>query len=205
MIQQYQEYIQRQQKVNEALIRLSRQHAIALVATNDVHYLNQSDWHPHEILMNIQSGEPCEIWEKDPYGNPKFRLPNPKRETYPSHAFDFKSAEQMQRIFSDLPEALEQTIKIAQQCHVEFDFKTKHYPVYLPPSLHGRSYTEKEHSDEVEKFLRQLCEEGISKRYTPERLAKVQEIYVGKDPMQVIHERLDYELNVIITKGMSDY
>ena len=205
LMQQYQDYTQRQQKVNDALIRLSCEHSIPCVATNDVHYINRSDWHPHEILLNIQSGEPCEIWEKDPYGNPKFRLPNPKRETYSSHAFDFKTIQQMEKLFADMPEALAQTARIAEQCHVEFDFKTKHYPIYLPPSLQGRSYTEMEHADEVEKFLRKLCEEGISARYTPERLAKVQEIYGGKDPLQVIRERLEYELNVIIPKGMSDY
>ena len=71
LIQQYQDYIQRQQKVNETLIRLSRQHAIPLVATNDIHYSTREDWRAHEIFLNIQSGEPCEIWEKDSYGNLK--------------------------------------------------------------------------------------------------------------------------------------
>lgn len=205
LIQQYQDYIQRQQKVNEALIHLSCQHSIPLVATNDVHYLKREDWRAHEILLNIQSGEPCEIWEKDSYGNLKFRLPNPKRQTYPSHEYYFKSVQQMQELFSDIPEALEQTTKIAEQCNVEIDFKTKHYPVYIPPTLNNASYTKEEQNAAVENFLRQLCEEGIPNRYTPERLAKVKEIYPDLDPLQVIRERLEYELSIIIPKGMSDY
>jgi DNA polymerase-3 subunit alpha len=205
LIQQYQDYTQRQQKINETLVRLSQQHAIPLVATHDVHYLNREDWRAHEILLNIQSGEPCEIWEKDSYGNLKFRLPNPKRQTYPSHEYYFKSSQQMQELFADVPEALEQTIKIAEQCNVEIDFKTKHYPIYLPPTLSQSTYTKEEQSEAVEKFLRELCEEGIPLRYTPERLAKVKEIYPDRDPMHIIRERLEYELSIIIPKGMSDY
>jgi DNA polymerase-3 subunit alpha len=205
LIQQYQDYIQRQQKVNEALIVLSQQHAIPLVATNDIHYIDREDWRAHEILLNIQSGEPCEIWEKDAYGNPKFRVPNPKRQTYPSHEYYFKSSQQMQELFADVPEAIQQTVKIAEQCDVEIDFKTKHYPVYLPPGLDKSSFTKEEQSRAVEKFLWQLCEGGISKRYTPERLAKVKEIYPDRDPLQVIRERLEYEMSIIVPKGMSDY
>ncbi len=205
LVQQYQDYIQRQQKLNEALLDLSRQQGIPLVATNDVHYLDREDWRAHEILMNVQSGEPCEIWEKDAYGNPKFRVPNPKRNTYPSHEYYFKSAEQMQILFEDVPEALSNTSKIAEQCYVEIDFKTKHYPVYLPPTLDNQTYTKEEQTQAVEKFLWQLCEEGIPVRYTPERLAKIKEIFPDKDPMQIVRERLDYEMSIIVPKGMSDY
>jgi DNA polymerase-3 subunit alpha len=205
LVQQYQDYIQRQQKVNEALLTLSRQHSIPLVATNDVHYIARDDWRAHEILLNVQSGEPCEIWEKDSYGHPKFRVPNPKRQTYPSHEYYFKTSQQMQMLFADVPEALENTLKIASQCSVEIDFKTKHYPVYLPPSLEGRSYTKEEQVQAVEQFLWQLCEEGIAKRYTPERLAKVKELFPDRDPSDVIRERLNYEMEIIVPKGMGDY
>ena len=135
----------------------------------------------------------------------KFRLPNPKRQTYPSHEYYFKSSQQMHELFSDIPEALEQTVKIAEQCYVEMDFKARHYPVYLPPTLSKNSYTKEEQSQAVEQFLRQLCEEGIQLRYTPERLAKVKEIYPDRDSLQVIRDRLEYELSIIIPKGMSDY
>lgn len=205
LVQQYQDYRDRQQKVNTALISISQEHQIPLVATNDIHYIDREDWRAHEILLNIQSGEPCEIWEKDAYGNPKFRAPNPKRQTYPSHEYYFKSTEQMVSLFQDLPEAISNTEKIAELCYVEIDFKTKHYPVYLPPSLENATYGKEEQREEVEKFLWKLCEEGIPTRYTPERLAKVKEIYPEKDPMQIIRERLDYEMSIIVPKGMSDY
>ncbi len=194
-----------QDKVNERLIRLSSALKIACIATNDTRYIEREDWKAHEILMNIQTGEPCEIWEKDSYGNLKERVPNPKREITDSHELYFKSQEEMRQLFHDLPEAVENTVKIAEQCDFEFDFKAKYYPVFVPPTLEGKSYTKEERLIEAESFLRRLCEEGIAKRYTPERLAKVQEIYPGRDPLEVVKERLEYELSVIIPKGMGDY
>lgn len=205
LIQQYRDYVQQQQKLNEGLLRLSRQHGIPLVATNDVHYLYREDWRAHEILLNIQSGEPCEISEKDSYGNIKFRMPNPKRQTYSTHENYFKSTQQMQDLFSDIPEAIDNVEKIVAQCCVEMDFKTKHYPIYIPDTLKQSSYTKEEQKIAVEKFLRQLCEEGISQRYTPERLQKIREIFPDRDPIEIIRERLEYELSVIIPKEMSDY
>src|SRR4029079_5447600 len=85
LYQQYQDYISKQNKVNLALIDVARKHGIKMVATNDSHYMDREDWRAHEILLNIQSGEPCEVWERDSQGNPKRRIPNPKRRTYSSH------------------------------------------------------------------------------------------------------------------------
>lgn len=205
LMQQYQEHIRLQQKVNETLIQLSHEHGIPLVATNDVHYLNKKDWKAHEILLNIHSGEPCEVWEKDLYGNLKFRIPNPKRHTRPVHAYDFKSQKEMEVLFKDQKEALDRTSQIAEECCVEIDLKTKHYPIYTPHSLDEKIHSKEEQTCAVEKFLRDLCEKGISSRYTKERLLKIQEIYPKKDPMQVIRERLETELSIILSKGMADY
>lgn len=205
LLQRHHDFIRKQEKVNSTLITLASQHNIPLVATNDTHYIDREDWRAHEVLLNIQSGEPCEIWEKDSYGNPKFLVPNPKRVTYPSHECYFKSPDQMAALFHDVPESLATTLVIAEKCHAEIDFKTKHYPVYLPPGLEKNSYTKEEQASAVEKFLWKLCEEGIQKRYTPERLAKVKEIYPGKDPMDVVRSRLNEEMGVIVPKGMADY
>jgi DNA polymerase III subunit alpha len=207
LLQRHHDFIKKQEKINTALIGMASQYKIPLVATNDSHYIERDDWRAHEVLINIQSGEPCEIWEKDAYGNPKFRVPNPKRETYPSHECYFKSPQQMRELFQDVPESIASTLAIAEKCHVDIDFKTKHYPVYLPPTLLSQksSYTKEEQALAVEQFLWSLCEEGIQKRYTPERLAKVQEIYPGKDPMEVVRKRLDEEMTVIVPKGMADY
>lgn len=205
LYQQHLDAIKGQERVNERLIALSKEKGIRCVAANDTRYIDREDWRAHEILMNIQSGEPCEIWEKDSHGNPKVRVRNPKRQVSYTHEMYFKSAVEMQALFADLPEALETTVSIADECQFEFDFKTRFYPVFVPPHLEGKSFTKEERLAEAEKFLRQLCEEGIKTRYTPERLAKVQEKYPGKNPIEVIRERLAYELNVILPKGMGDY
>lgn len=206
LYRQYQDHVAKQEKVNQALIQASKEYRIPLIATNNSHYMTREEWRAHEILLNVQSGEPCEIWEKDSLGNPKFRAPNPKRRTYASHEYYFKSPEQIQSLFHDVPEAVSNTLQVAEKCHVEIDFKTKHYPIYIPPSLQDvPSYAKEDQVKEVEKFLWQLCEEGIPKRYTPERLAKVQEIYPGLDPNQVVRDRLNYEMGIIVPKGMSDY
>ena len=205
LIQRYEDTLAKQTKVNQVLVEIAKTHNIKYVATNDSHYIEREDWRAHEILLNVQSGEPCEMWEKDSMGNPKFRVPNPKRSNYPSHEFYFKSPEQMSALFHDLPDAITTSLEIADKCHLEMDFKTKHYPIYVPPSLKDQTFTKEEHESEVEKYLWKLCEDGIVHRYTPERLAKVQEQYLGKDPMQVVRERLAYEMGIIVPKGMCDY
>ncbi|MBM3199040.1 MAG: DNA polymerase III subunit alpha, partial [Chlamydiae bacterium] len=158
-----------------------------------------------EILMNIQSGEPCEIWERDSAGNPKAKVLNPKREVLYSHEFYFKTAEQMRTLFADLPEALAESLRIAEKCSFDFDFKTKYYPVFIPPTLENQSYTSEEREKEAEHFLRNLCTEQIPKRYLEHHLQAVSSVYPQQDPMEVIASRLQYELEVITSKGMCDY
>lgn len=205
LIQDYENYITNQTKVNQVLVEIAKTRSIPLVATNGSHYIDREDWHAHEILLNIQSGEPVEIWENDSRGIPKFRKPNPKRRTYSTHEYYFKSPAQMAELFQDLPEALSNTVKIAEKCSLKMDFDTKHYPVYHPPSIEGKSVSIEERNTAVEAFLWQLCEEGIPKRYTPERLANVQEVYPGQDPMEVVRKRLQREMDIIVPKGMADY
>ena len=205
LYQQYLDTVQAQKLIEAKLLLLSKERGIRLAAANDSRYVYREDWKAQEILMNIQSGEPCEIWEKDSYGNLKARVKNPKRQVHPTHEMYFKSQEEMEQKFADLPEALTSTVDIAAQCQFEFDFKTRYYPVFVPPHLENKEFTTQERLAEAEKYLRQLCEEGIPVRYTPERLAKVQEKYPGKDPLDVVKERLSYELDVILPKGMGDY
>ncbi len=202
LLQQYNDMMEKQKKVNEALIAIAKEFNIKTVATNDSHYINKEDWRAHEILLNVQSGEPCEIWEKDSQGVPKFRVPNPKRRAYSSHECYFKSPEEMAALFSDIPEAISNTLEVAEKCQLELDFGTKHYPVFVPP---GVKEEDENREEEVEKYLRAMCQEGIKKRYTPERLAKVKEVYPDKEPLDVITERLEYEMGIIAPKGMCDY
>ncbi len=205
LYQKHVEFVANQEKVIEALKKLSEEKGIPCVVTQDIQYLKKEDWRAHEILMNIQSGEPCEILEKDSAGNVKGRVLNPKRDVMPSHEFYFKTEEQMRSLFADMPQAIANTQIVADKCLFDFDFKTKYYPVFVPPHLEGSTYTAAERELESEKFLRNLCAEGISKRYTPEVLKKVQEKYPDKDPMEVVRTRLAYELDIITSKGMGDY
>ena len=198
LTQNYEEFIEKQERVNVALVSASKQLGIPLVATNDTHYLEPEDWLAHEILLNIQSGEPVEIWERDNQGNPTIRVPNPKRRVYPSREVYFKTPEQMAKLFEDLPEAISNSVAIAKKCHVELDFKTKHYPVYIPPDLREKQFTAEERSKASADFLLKLCEEGIDRRYTAERLEKAGGI-------EAVKSRLEHEFGLIAKMGMCDY
>lgn len=205
LIENYRTFIQNQETVITRLRVLSQERGIPCVAANDTRYIERDDWKAHEILMNIQSGEPCEIWEKDSQGNPKVRVLNPKRQVLYSHEYYFKSPQEMENRFADFPEALSNTLLVAAKCEFDLDFKTKFYPVFVPPTLEGQSYTSEERAQSAAQFLKDLCEEGIKKRYGAEQLAKVQEKYPESDPMQIVRDRLSYELELIISKGMGDY
>lgn len=205
LYQSYLDRIKHQEKVNNALITLSKKEGIPLVATNGSHYIEREDWRAHEILMNVQSGESVEIITRDSFGNPRGRESNPKRKVIPTHELYFKSPQEMETLFSDLPEAIAHTEKVGELCNVSLDFQTKFYPVFVPPSLEGKEFSEEVRIQEGGAFLRELCTEGIVKRYTPARLEKVQEKYPGKNPLDVIQERLEGELEIIISKGMCDY
>jgi len=205
LYQNYVERVKNQGKVIERFLELSKEKGISYVATNDIHYLEPTDWKAHEILMNVQSGESCEIVERDSYGNVKGRMPNPKRKVVPTHELYFKSPEQMEALFADLPEAIQNSEKIAAQCTFSLDFTARFYPVFTPPHLEGEEVAEEVRVAEAEKFLRELCEQAIPNRYTPERLSKVQEKHLGQEPLEVVRKRLELELEIITSKGMCDY
>jgi DNA polymerase-3 subunit alpha len=111
----------------------------------------------------------------------------------------------MKLLFADVPEAIEESARIAEKCNCELDFKTKHYPVFVAPALEGKPWTKKECDAAAEKFLHDLCWEAIPKRYTAQRLADIAKVVLGKDPMQVVKDRLTYEFEILTSKGMSDY
>lgn len=205
LVQKHKDLVQNQEKIIASLRILSKEKGIPCVATQDIHYIERKDWKAHEILINIQSGEPCEVWERDSAGNAKARTLNPKREVLLSHEYYFKSSEEMQELFADMPDALAKTIEIADRCSFNFNFKEKFYPVFVPPHLEGTVYTPQERDQASEKFLRDLCEEGVGKRYTAEALEVIQATYPDRKPIEVVRERLSYELEIITSKGMGDY
>ena len=201
LLQRYRDFAANEEKKNGELIALSKEMGVHFVATNDIHYIDKEDWRAHEILLNIQSGEVCEIWERDSAGNPKNKAPNPRRETMPTRELYFKSPDEMKVLFANLPEAIENTVKIADQCKCDLDFKTKHYPVFIPPDLEGKEVSKEDRLKAAEQFLYDLCQKGIETRYTPEKLAKVP----GDNPLEVVKKRFEYEFEILTSKGMSDY
>lgn len=203
--QKHLDYIQNQKRLNSKMINLSEQLQVRCIASHDIHYIERQDWQAHEILMNIQSGEPTEIWEKDSQGRPKSRVLNPKRQVKLSHEHYFKSPSQIEVLFSDLKGAVSYTNEIAKQCNVSFDFNKRFYPVFIPPSLKEKEVSEEEREQESCNFLRELCKQGISRRYTKEVLNKVLEKYPNEDPSEVVKKRVEYELEIITSKGMCDY
>jgi DNA polymerase-3 subunit alpha len=201
LIQKMRDTALQQKKTNEQLLEAAKRFSIPVVATNDIHYIDREDWRAHEILLNIQSGETVEIWERDSAGNPKNKVPNPKREIATTRELYFKSPEEMAALFADLPEALAETGRVAEKCKCELDFKTKHYPVFIPPSLEGKEVSKEERLKAAEQFLYDLCLKGIETRYTTEKLAHVP----GADPLKTVRDRFEYEFNILTSKGMSDY
>ncbi len=134
-----------QREVNQKLIQISKETGIPLVATNDVHYINQEDYIVHDVLLCIQTGKTID--EED-------------RMQFPTNEFYLKSYEEMKSNFDHVEEALENTVKIAERCNVEIDFNTLHLPGYDIPE----GYTK-------EGYLKELCIKGLKNRYeiiTPE-------------------------------------
>ncbi len=142
--------IKLQDRVNSGLVDMSKRLSIPLVATNDCHYLNKKDASAHEALLCVQTGR---------------TLNDPTRFKFDSDELYFKSPDEMMSDFSDLPEAIENTRKIASMCNVEFDDKSYHFPRF--------STGTNESVDEI--FLRQVKEgfEQRLKEIKQKRLAKI--------------------------------
>jgi DNA polymerase III subunit alpha len=201
----YQDFIANQEKIIDKLVAVSSLKNIDLVATNDSHYIKREDWQAHEILLNIQSGEPCEIWERDSQGNPKNRVANPKRKIYSSHEFYFKTQEEMIKLFEDIPQAISNTSIVADKCKYDFDFVNKHYPVFVPPSCEGKDLKPEARQKAAERYLYDLCVGAISTRYPQKQLDNVKKMYPDKDPLEIVQDRLEGEFKIISSKGMCDY
>lgn len=157
--------IKEQKEVNLSLLKLSKETGIPLVATNDVHYVNKEDSKTHDILLCIQTGKTFQ---------------DEKRMKFETQEFYVKSKEEMYELFSYAPSALDNTIKIADMCNVEFDFNQIHLPEYDVPS----GFTKNE-------YLRKLCTDGLYERF--------------ENPPQEFIDRLNYELDVIENMGYVEY
>lgn len=145
--------------------RLREETGIPFVATNDVHYVKREDARAHDVLLCIQTAKTVD--DED-------------RMRFPNDQFYLKSEHEMRQIFIDLPEAIENSERIAKQCNVEFDFCQMHLPDYQAPE--GKSNGQ---------YLRELCTNGLVDRYD--------------EIAPALKERLDYELNTIENMGYVEY
>ncbi len=154
-----------EQRVNKKLVTLSRELDIPLVATNDVHYLNRDDAKVHDVLLCIQTGK---------------NLSDEKRLKFSNDQFYFKSPQEMEDIFYDYPEAIENTVKIAKRCNLDLDFERMLLPDYKVPK-----------EESLESYLEKLVYQGIKEKYgmITEEIAK----------------RVKYELKIINQMGYPAY
>lgn len=159
--------IEAQRRCNPDLVRIARSLDLGLVAANDVHFLERSHHEAHDIMICIGTGS---------------MVLDEKRMRYVPELY-FKSADEMRALFSELPEACDNTLAIAERCHFEMEFGKPKYPAYEPPAGVTR-----------EAYLRDLCYEGLRKRYG-ER----------SDTDAELQERLSYELSVIEKTGFVSY
>ena len=157
--------IPEQQTVNQQLMRMHYETGIELVATNDVHYTFADDADPHDVLLCLQTGK---------------KLTDEDRMRYEGGQYYVKSPEEMAQLFPYALEALENTHKIAQRCHVEIEFGVTKLPKYDVPE----GYTAWD-------YLNELCRKGLEERYQP--------------VTEELRERLDYELSTIRNMGYVDY
>ncbi len=154
-----------QKKVNEGLYKLAEELQIGLVATNDAHYLTRKDAKIQDVLMSIQMGKTVD---------------DPTRMKFETQEFYIKDADEMAALFPEHPEALANTVKIAERCQVEFEFGKYHLPEFDVPA----GYTALE-------YLQKLCAEGFAQRYPEDD--------------GTVRKRLQYEIDMIAKMGFVDY
>lgn len=155
-----------QATVNQGLCAIAREIGAGLVATNDVHYISRDDAAVHDVLLCIQTGKT--VHDTD-------------RLKFETDEFYFKSASEMAALFKECPEALQNTLEIAERCSVDFEFDRLYLPGYdLPEGI-----------EDAAAYLSQLCRKGLQKRY-PEITKQLE-------------QRLDYELEIISQMGYANY
>ena len=151
--------------LNDALIELSRETGIPLVATNDCHYIHKNDASIQDILICIHTNT---------------NILDDKRLRMTDDSYYLKSSQEMEELFADVPEAVANTGRIADMCHLELDFSQLRLPEYKPPG--GMS---------ADEYLARLCREGMERRYGV--------------PSDEVRRRLEYELDVIRNTQFSNY
>jgi DNA polymerase-3 subunit alpha len=159
--------IEAQRQINPGLIQIAREMDLGLVAANDVHFLDRSHHEAHDVMICIGTGS---------------MVHDEKRMHYVPELY-FKNGDEMAAIFGEVPEALSNTLRIAERCNVEFEFGKAKYPDYRPPE--GRTGSD---------YLRELCFKGLRDRYGERAEADAELV-----------TRLEYELSIIEKTGFVSY
>ncbi len=155
------------QTINKALLSLGPRYQARYVATNDVHYINPEDWRYQDILLAIQTGS---------------LINEPNRFRMSDDSYYLRPPDEMARMFAEVPEALSNTVLIAERANVDLSSQGYHLPLFEVPEGHTS-----------ETYLRQLCEQGLQERYGAQ----------AENPE--IRKRLEYELQVIHEMGFDAY
>ena len=157
--------IEEERRVRPLLVALARETGVPLVATNDVHYIHADDTRAHDALLCINTGK---------------LLSDAGRMRYREREFHLRTHQEMLERFSDVPEAVSNTLEVARRCNLVLSFKERHAPVYPTPP-----------GETAESMLRRLCEEGLVRRYGT--------------VTRVHRDRLEHELKIIEGKKFSSY
>jgi len=165
--------IPEQKKVNRVLIDWAKEFSLPLVATNDVHYVEREHWEAHDCLICLGT---------------QSLVSDEKRMRYVREQFYLRTPEEMHELFAEVPEALKNTLAVAEKCNLRMEFGKLRFPVYHPPDGLGR-----------EKYLHQLVEEGLRSRYGIEWKQP------KDDREKSIVERVEFELKVIEKQGFTSY
>jgi DNA-directed DNA polymerase III PolC len=174
--------IAEQDLVNDGLIKLAREMNLPLVATNDSHYLNRGDAQAHDVLLCIGTGK---------------TVADTSRMKFMTDEFYVKSAEEMRELFADVPDACDNTLEIAKRIDIRIPEKQFNIPIFPVPQAETDPQMPALLAFEKtpEEYLREICEAGLIERYGAER-ARTD---------TVLRERLNYELDVILTMGFPSY
>ncbi|MDE6005147.1 MAG: DNA polymerase III subunit alpha [Oscillospiraceae bacterium] len=158
--------LQEEKNILPLLVKLSRETGVALVATNDVHYIKKSDAFIQKIMLCIQTNRTIQENHNLNFSTDEFYL---------------KSTEEMINLFSDLPEAITNSAKIAQRCNLEIEFNHRKLPHFIQEGI-----------TDNQAYFRNLCQKGLIQHY-------------GNSPAPEVQERLEYEMQVIADNGFVDY
>jgi len=160
---------------NKGLMELAQEFDVKLVATNDCHYLTKEESYAHEVLLSIQTGK---------------TITDPTRFRFPTQELYFKSPEEIAAQFDYCPEAVSNTLEVAERCNLELEFGTSYFPIFPVPE-----------GDTLESLFERSCWEGLKQRL--DHLKELQE--VSSELEQSYTDRLEMEIEVIKKMGFSGY